>query len=178
MGFLASRTTFGRQLGEVADLTAKKMKVAQMFNTPKQLHSSTSAEAVYGVKCSALFGVLDPNTLSLKIAQCSLFEDLKECYATFPKSGTMLNGKVYQQKHLDTHIKEKDCIALLTPTASDGMRKSFKLQSLIKRYQKHPVGNLAEQLAGQYETKITANFCETMMGFPLSWTELKPVETQ
>ena len=43
MGFLASRTTFGRQLGEVADLTAKKMKVAQMFNTPKQLHSSTSA---------------------------------------------------------------------------------------------------------------------------------------
>ena len=33
----------GRRLGEEAELTAQKMKVAQMFNTPQQLHSSTSA---------------------------------------------------------------------------------------------------------------------------------------
>lgn len=33
----------GFGLGEEADLTAHKMKVAQMFNTPQQLHSSTSA---------------------------------------------------------------------------------------------------------------------------------------
>lgn len=33
----------GSGLGEEADLTAQKMKVAQMFNTPQQLHSSTSA---------------------------------------------------------------------------------------------------------------------------------------
>lgn len=30
-------------LGEEAELTAQKMKVAQMFNTPQQLHSSTTA---------------------------------------------------------------------------------------------------------------------------------------
>ena len=30
-------------LGEEAELTAHKMKIAQMFNTPQQLHSSTSA---------------------------------------------------------------------------------------------------------------------------------------
>lgn len=33
----------GIGLGEEAELTAQKMKVAQMFNTPQQLHSSTSA---------------------------------------------------------------------------------------------------------------------------------------
>lgn len=33
----------GFGLGEEAELTAQKMKVAQMFNTPQQLHSSTSA---------------------------------------------------------------------------------------------------------------------------------------
>lgn len=33
----------GGGLGEEAELTAQKMKVAQMFNTPQQLHSSTSA---------------------------------------------------------------------------------------------------------------------------------------
>ena len=33
----------GFGLGEEADLTAQKMKVAEMFNAPQQLHSSTSA---------------------------------------------------------------------------------------------------------------------------------------
>ena len=33
----------GSGLGEEAELTAQKMKVAQMFNTPQQLYSSTSA---------------------------------------------------------------------------------------------------------------------------------------
>ena len=33
----------GSGLGEEAELTAQKMIVAQMFNTPQQLHSSTSA---------------------------------------------------------------------------------------------------------------------------------------
>lgn len=33
----------GFGLCEEAELTAQKMKVAQMFNTPQQLHSSTSA---------------------------------------------------------------------------------------------------------------------------------------
>ena len=33
----------GFGLGEEADLTAQKMKVIKMFNTPQQLHSSTSA---------------------------------------------------------------------------------------------------------------------------------------
>jgi predicted Mrr-cat superfamily restriction endonuclease len=36
-------TANGFGLGEEADLTAHKMKVAQIFNTPQQLHSSTSA---------------------------------------------------------------------------------------------------------------------------------------
>jgi len=36
-------TANGLGLGEEADLTVQKMKVAQMFNTPQQLHSSTSA---------------------------------------------------------------------------------------------------------------------------------------
>ena len=38
---MVAANVFG--LGEEAELTAQKMKVAQMFNTPKQLHSSTSA---------------------------------------------------------------------------------------------------------------------------------------
>ena len=44
------------RLGEEAELTAHKMKVAQMFNTPQQLHSSTSA-AFLPNRCYVLGGL-------------------------------------------------------------------------------------------------------------------------
>src|SRR5690554_7713019 len=55
----------------------------------------------FGVKCLELFGILDLNTSSLKTVQLCLFEDLKKSYATFPKSGMMLNGKLYLTSLLD-----------------------------------------------------------------------------
>ena len=53
-------------------------------------------EVAYGLRCIELYGKLDLDTSSLKTAQCSLFGDLNESYATFPKSGMMQNGNVYQ----------------------------------------------------------------------------------
>jgi len=75
-------------------------------------------EAAYGLKCTAFVGRLDPNTLSLKTAQCSLFEDLSKSYATFPKSGIMQNGNVYQAPTLEYNRVGSDYIVLPTPTKS------------------------------------------------------------
>ena len=63
-----------------------------------------------GVKCTELYGRLDLNTSSLKIRQLSLFPVLNKSYATFPKSGIMRNGNVYQTTLLDTHTKGKDSL--------------------------------------------------------------------
>lgn len=49
-----------------------------------------------GVRCTELYGKLDLNTSSLKIRQLSLFPVSNKSYATFPKSGIMRNGNVYQ----------------------------------------------------------------------------------
>lgn len=54
MSFTIAPNVFG--LGEEADLTAQKMKVAQMFNTPQQLHSSTSA-AFLPNPCYGQYGI-------------------------------------------------------------------------------------------------------------------------
>lgn len=58
-------------------------------------------EAAYGLKCSELYGKLNPVTLSLKTVQCSLFGDSSRSYATFPQSGMMRNGSVYRAPTLE-----------------------------------------------------------------------------
>lgn len=129
----------------------------------------------YGVRCLELYGKLDLNTSSLKTAQCSLFEDSKESYATFSKSGMMRNGNVYRIPLLDSPIGEKECIYVLTPTRTDGLRYKFSLTSLSKK-RNHSIGSLAECLAVNFGVKITPSFCEWIMGFPIMYTELKQSE--
>lgn len=75
-------------------------------------------EAGCGARCLELWGKLDPITSSLKTAQCSLFEDSRECYATFPKSGMMSSGNVYLAPTLAYNRVGNDYIVLPTPTKS------------------------------------------------------------
>ena len=75
-------------------------------------------EVAYGLKCTELYGKLDLNTSSLKTVQCSLFGDLNGFYATFPKSGMMQNGNVYQAPTLVYNRVGNDYIVLPTPVKS------------------------------------------------------------
>lgn len=86
-----------------------------------------------GVRCTELYGKLDLNTSSLKIRQLSLFPVSNKSYATFPKSGIMRNGNVYQTTLLDTHTKGKDFILLPTPTKSD-YKATFANVEALTRY--------------------------------------------
>ena len=72
-------------------------------------------EVAYGLRCIELYGKLDLDTSSLKTAQCSLFGDLNESYATFPKSGMMQNGNVYQAPTLAYNRVGNGYIVLPTP---------------------------------------------------------------
>src|SRR5690606_9198759 len=111
----------------VADFRAKTSALQEKWKVSKE-------NAVgCGVKCGELFGILDLNTSSLKIVQLYLFEDLSKSYATFPKSGMMRSGKVYQTLLLDTHTKEKDCMLLPTPTKSD-YKATFANKEPLTRY--------------------------------------------
>lgn len=72
-------------------------------------------EVAYGLRCIELYGKLYLDTSSLKTAQCSLFGDLNESYATFPKSGMMQNGNVYQAPTLAYNRVGNGYIVLPTP---------------------------------------------------------------
>lgn len=126
-------------------------------------------EAAYGLKCSVLWGKLDQDTLSLKTAQCSLFEDLRGSYATFPKSGIMQNGNVYQAPTLEYNRVGNDFIVLPTPT------KSTAKGAVRNRFFGSPTyrGNLHEFIRDGERDSLYPHpdLLENLMTFPIGWTE-------
>jgi hypothetical protein len=66
-------------------------------------------------------------------------------------------------------------LSLMRPTASDGLRQSFRIESLVRKG--HGDGNLSEQLARVHQKKLTPECGEILMRWPEGWTDLKPLET-
>ena len=123
-----------------------------------------------GQKCIEFWGKLDLVTSSLKTAQCSLFEDLRESYATFPKSGIMLNGNVFQVQTLAYNRVGKDYIVLPTPlrqTANGACRNRYFGSPTYR-------GNFQEYIRDGEQDSLYPhpNLLENIMNFPIGWTEL------
>ena len=132
-----------------------------------------------GPKCLNLYGFLDLNTSSLKTAQTSLFLDLKESYAIFPKSGIAQNGNVYRTTLLDFHTKEKGYTLLPTPTVSDKNAR-FARKDALDRYLNsgHQI-RIMDILCQKGFTKLQrVQLLEMVMGFEIGHTELQQLETQ
>lgn len=140
---------------------------------PENVKVLKGNDLAYGVRCIELYGRLDLNTSSLKIRQLSLFPVSNKSYATFPKSGIMRNGNVYQTTLLDTHTKGKDFTLLPTPTKSD-YKATFANVKALTRYlnsgHQIRVSDILAQKGFLKSQRIT--LLEMMMGFPIGHTEL------
>jgi len=109
----------------------------------------------------------DQNTHSLKTVQCSLLEDLNPSCVTLPKWGSMLNGDVFQRQISVQTMKEREFGSLLpTPTCHNSKEGAYPAEFTRK------TPTLATHVGG----KIHPMFTEWMMGWPLGWTDLKPLE--
>ena len=84
----------------------------------------TEREAVYGQSAPVYLGTFDLNTPSLKTSQTCLMDTgeigLSEYCGTFPRSGMMRSGTVYQLPNLARTITEIGSGLLPTPAASTG----------------------------------------------------------
>jgi len=151
--------------------------LAKTFQIAEQNLELKDTEADCGAKCLELFGKLDLNTSSLKTAQHSLFEDLNECYATFPKSGIMQNGNVYRASSLEQPINEKEYTALPTPMASDNKHFMNRVDSVLRRVKIGKQIALVSvcQMNGLTDQEIVSLY-EGVMTFPINYTELKGAE--
>lgn len=141
-------------------------------------------EADYGVNALVLLAQYDPNTRSLRMSQTCFLDLLNnpedgspQSYETWPTSGMMRNGTIYQLPTLAPGIGGGEFGYLPTPTKSADSKGSPK-----GRYFGSGTcySNLREVLRDGPDDPVYPNpvFVEEMMGFPTLWTELPLSETR
>ena len=155
--------------------------VKTLVQSEKALASRESDQEC-GEKWHGWLAKYDQNSCSWRTAQCSLIEDLNECLETLPRSGMTRDGLLWEQETLGQTIKETE-FGLLgklpTPLASDWKKYTKNKEYHLKRNWDLP--NKLVQLGhpptknghwGAYHPVLS----ESMMLWPLGWTELKPLE--
>jgi len=114
----------------------------------------------------------DPSTSLWKTAQCLLFEDSEECLEIFPKWGIMLNGECWELATPQGITNDYESGLLQTyptPTTRD-----FKgARGIAAQARKgNPMDTLPNLVGGVPHPLLS----EWLLGWPLGWTDLKPLE--
>jgi hypothetical protein len=129
------------------------------------------AEADCGAKWPASLAKYDRDSRSWKTPQCSLLAGLDEFSETWPRWATMRGGACWEQRTPAglTSGSESGSQPFFTPTARD--YKGMSGAGLRQRHgDKH---NLADCIGGT----PNPDWSEWLMGWPIGWTDLKPLAT-
>ena len=126
----------------------------------------------------------DQDSCSWKTHQCSLLGDLELFSGTWPKWGLMRNGESWAQTSLVQRIGGTEFGWLPTPTASDWMTgKVNGIEHRNRRFIRTSLtsgtefgANLRDAFRLMTGKALPPNFSEWMMGWPIGWTDLKPLE--
>jgi len=158
-----------------------------------------------GEKWRGSFTKYDPNSSLWRTHQCSFLGDLDEFSEIWPQWGLMQDGECWEQIPLVRLIDETEFGLrpnnenfFHTPTTMGLDGGSNGRKALRKRLMPTPVcqdsrhaqtrhlnpnckhweSNLGEVFVAETGIpKMPASFVESMMGWPLGWTDLKPLET-
>jgi hypothetical protein len=172
----------------------------------EKAQESMESDQECGEKWRGWLAKFDPDTSSWRTPQCSLLEDLNECLQTLPRSGMTRDGLLWEQQMSAHRISETESglsEKLPTPQASDYITKktsaswkekggvNFTLSNPdIQAKWPTPTAHNAKEtnapsealrneptLASRVGGKLNPTWVEWLMGWPLGWTDLKPLET-
>jgi hypothetical protein len=142
---------------------------AKTFQSQETEMDLMESEAECGEKWHGLLARFDQNLHSWRTVQCSLLEDLNESLQTLPEWGMTVDGELYLLPTLVQTIDAKESgftHVWGTPKAQDSRH------ALRDRGK----GNLGEQVSGLHNGgKLNPTWTEWLMGWPLEWTDLKPL---
>ena len=144
----------------------------EAFHAPTLVQQGKEQESMEkplecGEKWRGSFTKFDRNTSSWKTHQCSLLGDLDEFSETWPRWGSMRTGECYQLPMSEQNINETEYGLWPTPTTPSGGGNcggSGAYKNAIKNGTHIP-------------HSINPNLYEWLMGWPIGWTDLKPLET-
>jgi hypothetical protein len=179
---------------------------AKTSAVPEEVQGLTEIEADYGENLQGLLARYDPDTHSLKTAQCSLFADLIESSVILHRWGILQNGALYPHPISGLGTNDKEYGLWPTPTASqrgdcpsERARRSPCLASMVKyptpqASDNRDRGNMQDEsikrrIAIEKQIGLSAfvkeqagpgslspDWTEWLMGWPIGWTDLKPLE--
>ena len=155
-------------------------KTSQPLEKGQELMES---EAECGEKWHASFVKFDPSSSLWRTHQCSLLGDLEEFLETWPQWGLMRDGECWEQQTLEQAIRGTESGLLEkwpTPNAWDGKRGPRSAENLATK--KHQISLVtavkhSETTDHQIGGQLNPTWVEWLMGWPLEWTDLKPLAT-
>jgi len=170
---------------------------AKTSQQQEKVQELTESEAECGEKWRASFVKYDQDSSSWRTHQCSLLGDLDEFLETWPQWGLMRDGECWEQRTLERLTRGTESGLLPTPNAFPcGPSKDYNpkaksqsgrnLQSFVAKFPS-PVSSDTSHRKNKYaqggtalSTKIggqlNPTWVEWLMGWPLGWTDLKPLE--
>jgi hypothetical protein len=167
------------QVGEELLMSYQAAFHAKTSQSLEQVMDLTENAQECGKRWQGLLARYDPNTHLLRIVQCSLFEDLNQSLQTWPRWGSMRNGECFQQPMWEQTICEKEYGSLHkekwpTPVARDYKDTGTK-EALSRAKAKRTSPGVALIIGAELGGSLNPIFSEWLMGWPLGWTDLKPL---
>jgi len=141
--------------------------LAKTSAQPAKAQESTESAAECGRTWPESFARWDRDTLSWRTPQCSLLEGLDEFSETWPQWGMMRAGECSVLPTSVPSTNESESGLLPTPTAHNSKEGNYPSEA-----NRH-----TPLLATHAGGKINPAWTEHLMGWPLGWTDLKPLET-
>jgi hypothetical protein len=174
-----SGTTFVHSmgsLGEEKSMLSQEDSLAKICQQQEKAKDLMASDQDSGRKWQGSFAKYNPDTHSLRTPQCLLFEDSTEFCAILPKWGLMLNGVCWEQQTLVQNTRGIESGLSPTPPPPDNWPTPTT-----------PSGGGNCGGSGAYKNaikngthiphSINPNLYEWLMGWPIGWTDLKPLAT-
>ena len=172
-----SGTTFAHSMGNLGEEKSMLFQVdslAKICQQQEKAQDLMESDQDYGEKWQGSFAKYNPDTHSLRTPQCLLFEDSTEFCAILPKWGLMRDGELWEQQTLVQSIREIESGLSPTPPPPDNWPTPTT-----------PSGGGNCGGSGAYKNaikngthiphSINPNLYEWLMGWPIGWTDLKPL---
>ncbi len=170
--------------------------LAKTSARPEKARALTENEAECGSTWRGWLAKYDPDSFSWKTAQCSLIEDSGECLETFPRSGMTRDGLLWELPMSERRTSGTGSGLWPTPTvcgnynrkgasatSGDGLATAVRMWPTPScqwlnggsnsRKASEKRGVESEILNGG---SLNPTWVEWLMGWPIGWTDLKPLE--
>ena len=190
--------------GEEKSISYAEDSLAKTSQQQAKEQGSQVNEADSGERWPESLAKYDQDSRMWRTAQCLLFEDSTECLAIFPKWGMMHDGECWEQSTQVLRTDEIESGLWPTATAGDSKNAANRTATRHNPNSKHHSGTTLVDAVRMWPTptaqdsknngapsqmvrntkplnaevggSLNPTWVEWLMGWPLGWTDSKPLE--